>query len=192
MRIPFTFGLRRILSSAAAFVLAKTGRIGDETRFYVTDIKKASYPKESLYTAENFNSILSNSKIPKPLADAVFNQNRDTMVYHCFSTRLVRPSMAESAWAMSRVRHKVSYNSLRHDIEYDLSQPERVLDHHAFEANFIRIDGEDIVEWLRDTTRGTTHIMLISDMTNGHETNINVSIEFTDSKDAVAFKMVFG
>ena len=178
--------VRRTFNRLATLVLTKMGYLRDQPHFVVSR-KRVEKARHASFSKDEFQSILAGS-----VANALNSGSLDTITYHCFTTRWAKPSQAMYWWSVMPTYGRKFFSNLKHEIMIHIPDGPKPLDHPAFDDTCISIDGENILDWLRESTRGNTHICVTCQVRENLCYSTSVSIEFSNHHDAVAFKMVFG
>ncbi|MNL26216.1 hypothetical protein D3C87_1477330 [compost metagenome] len=89
---------------------------------------------------------------------------------------------------LKRKRELLSFNysSYKYEIEAQID-----LKFLSQSTDYIRINGDDILDWLKDSTGGTSYLIIICRHSNVGS-SVSVGLEFCNTKDALAYKLVFG
>lgn len=179
MRLPFSFFVRNTFRQLFEPMLVHYGVMSAENHFRIVRRLEPNPKVEPKFTSDEFADILAATTMVKPEA---------AWVYHCFVTRWNYDFIPNFIWMINRKRDKksFSYTSFKQEIEAQLD-----LRFLGEATDFIRINGEDILDWLKGSASSSTYICLICRRTS-HGDSVSVAVEFTNSKDAVAYKLVFG
>lgn len=180
MRLPFSHSIRRAIRGVTEPLLVRMGILRAEPYFVIcsrTEPVSVAIPK---YTVEDFNRVLA-------APDVLGNNRPKEWVYHCFVTRWASPFLARFQWMLPFKPKQFIYTSYKHRLEASIDISGK---HH--DEDFIRVNDEDILAWVKDTCRSTVYMCIICKRPDIGSDSVSLLMQFCDHKEAVAYKMVFG
>lgn len=180
MRIPYTFALRNSIKRTAERLCERAGLLGPSHGFRIVRRIEPNTREEPKFTSDEFANILAAVGVNSSL------KAQKEWVYHCFVTRWKHDFVANSIWLFTRRKKYFSYSSFKNEIEAQVD-----LRFLGESTDYIRVDGEDVLDWLKTSTGGSTYLCLICRRNHAGDT-VSLALEFCNSKDAVAYKLVFG
>lgn len=187
MRLPYSHKIRSTVRSLFESAMIRTGFMLEQPQLVMVQRDGVRQKTPGItFTREEMNQILHEA------FGRTFDIPMKNTVYHLFVTRWANAKWAQHFWAL-RKSNLIHFSGLRHNINVRIPS---VVGDKSESSDYIEINGDNILEWLLNTTRGSTYIQITTSKApdNPFAPSIvsYVSLDIFDHRDAVAFKMVFG
>ncbi len=180
MRLPYSHTIRTSIRNMVEPLLVRAGILRAEPYFVISSKNEPISSHVPKYSREDFDQVLTATGV---MADPKTKE----WAYHCFVTRWSSVGFARLAFIFRFKPKSFVYSSLKYHIDASIDLSGK--DHSE---DWILIDHEDVLEWILSTCRSTVYFCIICRRPDIGAESVSLGIQFSDRKEAVAYKMVFG
>ncbi len=192
MRIPYTHGIRRNLRALFEQFANRIG-IRSEDPFMFLAKRKSNFAFDGLVQRME-EKRKAGKRWDQAEIDLLLNKansaDAEAKSHMIYLRSNWKSPIAQWIWALKWRPTKIHLSSHRSNA-IAAALPIREGE-HVDDSCHLTVDGEDILEWLCESCQSTVMVSMTSTINNANFSgHTSIVIEFTDHRDAVAFKLCF-
>ena len=201
MRLPFYTRFRRAVGFICVPICRRLGLVSEENDLFLDEKSQHVFDPEK--AEDEFSRILSKTHPLQP--------ERKSNLMRFMVSRWTSPWIRRSLFLTTRVHTKLAFNSFRARteiylptmVDYNRNLSDYTCTHLGYASEdfatfdpeteyYIRIDDEDVLDWIRYSCTGSVTLeVFVSTTVDSNESHISIELRFTNSNDALLFKMAF-